>query len=66
MQEKAKLKLNTYKIVQNAVETGMKFALNRLEDTTYEPITEFHKTSALPGMVDEIMLALDEVVDWGD
>ena len=51
MQEKAKLKLNIYKIVQNAVETGMKFALNRLEDTTYEPITEFHKTSALPRMV---------------
>jgi hypothetical protein len=60
---KVKLMLNTYRIVEEQVHVGIRFAMNRLEDHEVT-ITEEQRKAAEDSMVNEIMVALDEVVDW--
>jgi hypothetical protein len=57
-----KLKHDAYSIISDALEHGLQFAINRLEDHGAF-ITEEVRASALPFMLNELLLALD-VIDW--
>lgn len=58
-------KLNTYRIISDAVEHGLGFALNRLEDHGVE-ISEEQRLAATEPMMNELMLAICDVIDFGD
>lgn len=64
MAKKVKLKLDAYGIVHDALETGLRFALNRLEDVTNQTIPPEQRQAAMDPMLNEIMLALSGVVQW--
>ena len=57
-----KLKHDAYGIISDALEHGLQFAMNRLEDHGVE-IPENIRAEALPSMLNELMIALD-VIDW--
>ena len=59
-----KIKLpSVYGIVSDALEHGLQFAMNRLEDHWGLSIPDEVRTEALPHMLNELMIALD-MVDW--
>ena len=62
--KKVQARLHSYDLIQDAVETGLRFALNRLEDTTDRCLTDRERELALPRMLDEVMNFLAEVVDF--
>jgi hypothetical protein len=51
-----------YWVISAALESGLQFAMNRLEDHGVE-IPENIRAEALPFMLNELLLALD-VIDW--
>ncbi len=70
MTKKVMLKLHTYDIVRDAVEQGLGFAINRLEDCGWHsdaPDTgayERRRVEALERMTIEVMSSLSDVVAW--
>lgn len=62
--KKAKLRLTAYGLIEDAVEKGIGFALNRLEDTWDQTIPDPVRDEAKPKMLHEIMNYLSEVIDW--
>jgi hypothetical protein len=65
MRKKIKPKLRSYLIMSEAIEKGLHFALNRLEDTGAK-ITQKQRDAAIPNMLNEILVSLSNVVDCGD
>ena len=62
--KKAILKFNAYSIVKDAIETGLGFAMNQLEDVMGKPIPYEIREAAMPSMLNEVMCYLAEVIDW--
>lgn len=61
---KVKPKLSSYHIISDAVQSGLRFALNRLEDHGVE-ISDAQRLASIDPMMNELMIALDSVIDWG-
>ncbi len=62
--KKAIIRLNAYSLISDAVESGLGFALNRLDDVLDNCLTEEQRESATGPMLNEIMIALENVIDW--
>ena len=63
--KKIVLKINhptAYSVVSDALESGLQFAMNRLEDHGVR-ISDSQREASLPNMLNELMIALD-MVDW--
>jgi hypothetical protein len=60
--KKIKVKLQAYGLIEDAVYSGLGFALNRLDDAGVE-ITEAQRDAASGPMLNEVMIALSEVID---
>jgi hypothetical protein len=58
---KIKPKFKTYSLIEDAVERGLSFALNRLEDAGVYT-TDEQRESVFPAMRNEIMVALAEII----
>lgn len=58
------LKLKAYSILYDAISSGLGFALNRLEDVSNMSFDDLTRCRALDPMMNEIMLAIEEVVDF--
>jgi len=55
--------MRTYTIIEDAVYRGLGFALNRLEDAGAD-ITDKQRKAAWDHMLNEVMIALSEVIDF--
>lgn len=63
---KRELRLKTYQLVSRAVEEGAQFGVARAFKYEPEPCPEDLRGRLIDQVVHEVMLALDDVVDWGD
>ncbi len=61
---KTRLALRPYFIVSDAVESSLGFALNRIEDCCDIEITDEERLELKPLMLNEIMIALEAVIDF--
>jgi hypothetical protein len=61
---KIRLALKPYSMVSDAVESSLGFALNRVEDCCDIEITDENRVELKPLMLNEIMLALEAVIDF--
>ena len=65
MPKKIKPKFKAYSIVHDAVEHGLQYALNRLEDGGVE-ITDDQRAACIDPMMNELMIALCEIINFDD
>lgn len=63
MKRKVIPKLNVYRIISDAIENGLGFAMNRLQDHGVE-ISDEQREASLDQMLNEILIALEEVVEF--
>lgn len=63
---KRPVRMQTYSIISDAVERGLAFGLRRLFKHDSAPKTEAQVLEQLERVQHEVMLALDEVIDWQD
>ena len=69
MKKKTKLKLNTYRIVADAVSLGAKFATNRLWKYHSGPPVGWtdEDDRRLPELIEhEVLMALDDVINFDE
>lgn len=62
--KKVSLKMNAYSQVQDKLEEGLRFAINRLEDITPFSLSDNERVAVIEPMLNELMLSLSEVVNW--